>query len=206
MAEALPVLESSLGADASPRNRMCVAEAFWLSGRPADAVRLLEPWVAGESEAIAPRVLLAWCYEDLHEAESAAGVWGVLRALDPANPFLAEEEAAGPAAPEAQPDADRPVAPEAKEARGATSATEAPEPPDLESQAEPERRLTREELAEVPPDPLYSATLAEIFAKQGFEEKAIQILEAVIRQHPERTDLRDRVAELTNRLSGGSPS
>jgi tetratricopeptide (TPR) repeat protein len=243
LAEALPALESSLHEDASPRNRMRVAEGLWLAGRVAEAVALLEPWVHTEPDAIAPRVLLAWAYEDLGRTGDAVRLWSAVRVLDPANPFALPGEAAGEVAPlEVEPNPEgaadaadtahavaEGAADAADAARAATEAPDAPisvaEPvptvkapsiaaPDAppvarpagdtpESQAEPARPLTREELAEIPPDPLYSATLAEIFAKQGFEEKAIQILQEVLRQHPDRSDLATRMAELERRLPGG---
>jgi tetratricopeptide (TPR) repeat protein len=68
-----------------------------------------------------------------------------------------------------------------------------------ERAAEPERSLSVEELAEVPPGPLYSATLAEIFERQGFEEKALEIYREVVRLHPERDDLRARIDDLVRR-------
>ncbi|MEZ5065165.1 MAG: tetratricopeptide repeat protein [bacterium] len=77
-------------------------------------------------------------------------------------------------------------------------------PRDPEAEAEPERALTEEELRDVPPSPLYSATLAEIFERQGFEEKAIEIYLEVVRSHPERSDLRDRISELAKRSLPGA--
>jgi predicted Zn-dependent protease len=229
LAEALPALESSLHEDASPRNRMRVAEGLWLAGRVAEAAALLEPWVHAEPDAIAPRVLLAWVYEDLGRAGDAVRLWSAVRVLDPANPFAVPGDAAGEVAPPEVPPNPEGVAAAAVAPRAVAESPDAPpsvaepvpaaEAPSIasadappvgrpvaetpESQAEPERPLTREELAEIPPDPLYSATLAEIFAKQGFEEKAIQILQEVLRQHPDRSDLATRMAELERRLPGG---
>ena len=73
---------------------------------------------------------------------------------------------------------------------------------DEEAEAEPERALTAEQMADIPPSPLYSATLAEIFERQGFEEKAMEIYAEVVRAHPERVDLRERIAELERRFPG----
>ncbi|MBZ0172842.1 MAG: hypothetical protein K8E66_10710, partial [Phycisphaerales bacterium] len=70
-----------------------------------------------------------------------------------------------------------------------------------ETEAEPETALTEAELLDIPPSPLYSATLAEIFEKQGFEGKAIQIYEEVVRRDPDRRDLRDRITDLRARLA-----
>ncbi len=76
-----------------------------------------------------------------------------------------------------------------------------PVPRDPEREAEPEPALTLEELREIPPSPLYSATLGEIFEKQGFDEKAIEIYREVVRMHPERTDLVARIETLESRAA-----
>jgi hypothetical protein len=125
--------------------------------------------------------------------------------LDPANPFgrapapAVEAVVAAAAEPVPEPISppQEPIAPRA----------EAPAPtmrPAGESEAEPERALTAEELAKVPPSPLYSATLAEIFERQGFEEKALEIYEQVARTHPERSDLTARIATLRDRRDPSS--
>lgn len=179
--EALSRLEAEAWSDPSPRNRMGLADAYRLAGRPDRAAEVLAPLLAEDSAAIAPRVLLAWCLDAAGRPEEAAGARDVVRALDPANPF---GRAQGPGAVAAPPaNAPRPAA----EVRAG------------ESEAEPERALTADELARVPPSPLYSATLAEIFERQGFEEKALQIYEQVVRAHPERSDLTARIATLRDR-------
>ncbi len=72
-----------------------------------------------------------------------------------------------------------------------------------ERQAEPEAALSHQELAEVPPSPLYSATLGEIFEGQGFEDKALEIYREIVRLHPDREDLRLRIDRLTRREDDG---
>lgn len=102
--------------------------------------------------------------------------------------------------PESAPDVELELEPAST---GVAEVPEEPAPveaPDEELEAEPERALTEAELADVPPSPLYSATLAEIFERQGFEEKAMEIYAEVVRTHPERVDLRERIAELERRL------
>jgi hypothetical protein len=82
----------------------------------------------------------------------------------------------------------------------------APEPaPDAELEAEPERALDAAQLREVPPSPLYSVTLAEIFAKQGFQEKAIEIYRRLELQDPGRSDLAGRIRALEEQVGGTQP-
>ena len=113
-----------------------------------------------------------------------------------------ELELIGPAAPEPGPPAppeigEAPPPPEDSE-RG----TEPPSRPerspteDSEREAEPEDALTEEELLAIPPGPLYSETLAKMFEKQGFGAKAREIYEDLIRRHPERVDLREKIESL----------
>jgi predicted Zn-dependent protease len=184
--EALKRLEAEVWSDPSPRNVMGLADAYRLAGRPERAAEVLAPLLAEDTAAIAPRVLLAWCLDAAGRGQEAASARDTVRALDPANPF---GRAPGPSSPAGTPDsASRPAA------DGTRSG---------ESEAEPERALTPEELARVPPGPLYSATLAEIFERQGFEEKALQIYEQVVRAHPERVDLSARIATLRDRRGLG---
>ena len=208
--ERLPDLESETWADPSPRNVMGLAEAYRLLGRPTRAIETLGPVVAEDAAAIAPRVLLSWCLAEAGRTEEAAALLTVVRGLDPANPYARPEPAAAAGAPgatatvrEAEEGAGEPaetsgeIAPPTPASR---DAADAGRPGGGESEAEPERALTAEELSRIPPSPLYSATLAEIFERQGFEEKAIEIYEQVVRAHPDRADLRDRIVALRSRL------
>lgn len=175
--DSLAKLESDAWADPSPRNVMGFADALRLAGRPERAIEVLFPLLAEDAAAISPRVLLAWCLRDVGRDVEADAALDTVRALDPANPF-------------GRPGPDRPAA-----GRRAGAVAMA----GTEAEAEPERSLTPEELSRIPPSPLYSATLAEIFERQGFEEKAIQIYEQVVRAHPERTDLQRRIELLRAR-------
>ena len=74
---------------------------------------------------------------------------------------------------------------------------------DEESRAEPERALSPQELGRIPPGQLFSATLAEIFERQGFEEKALEIYREVVRVHPDRDDVRQRIDDLARRRDEG---
>jgi tetratricopeptide (TPR) repeat protein len=182
LAETLEPLVRSLEDDASPRNVMKVAEALWITQQPARAVSLLEALVTGNPDLIAPHVLLAWCYEELDRTEDVREAFDVIRRLDPGNPHLPPRDEASP---EVVPhDVDE----------------------DFEHEAEPERALTLEELSHVPPSPLYSVTLAEIFERQGFEEKAIEIYREILKIHPEREDLAQRIHRLESRTPGETPS
>ena len=175
--ERLSELEGSLAQDPAPRNVMRVAEAYWISGRAREAAHLLEPLVHDSPHAIAPRLLLGWCYEDCGLAEMSRKSIDIVRSLDPANRYLrlpsvkSEEVLAG------------------EPARAGS-----------EKEAEPEPALTIEELRSVPPSPLYSGTLGQIFESQGFEEKAIEIYREVVRLNPSREDLLARIEALESRV------
>jgi hypothetical protein len=296
LAERLAELRGTLAVDTSPRNVMRVAEAHWLAGRAAEATSLLEPLVDITPSAIAPRVLLGWCYEDSGRPEQGSRELAAARSLDPANPFLKLDDATQIARPEsasvretgaspsaaalsvdssaptpphaaiaaeesivldlAAPFASAPAPASEPELAGDASPApletgdfpaieRAPEPPTLiepptrivppppsgepglltqtpaaqavpppsappndpdaaERQAEPEAALTPEDLRAIPPFELMSATLGEIFERQGFDEKAIEIYREVVRRNPGREDLLARIAVLEGR-AGGSP-
>lgn len=206
LAGLLPTLEASLDADGSARNVVRVAEAFRMAGQSRRAVELLQPVVEREPARISPRVLMAWCLEDLGRIEDAQGMLESVRAMDPGNPFAREPEPSRPVAPPPRPelvlDLAAVVPPPAPEPYEATPVAVVRDP---EREAEPEAALTEEELRDIPPSPLYSATLAEIFEKQGFEGKAIEIYEEVVRRDPARQDLQDRITDLRARLAESAP-
>lgn len=216
LAGLLPELEASLTADGSARNVMRVAEAFRMAGQSRRAADFLRPVLDREPARISPRVLLAWCLEDLGRVEDAHAMLESVRSMDPGNPFAREPEpgrAGKPAAPA--------VPLPAKRAEREPELDLAPPPPapvpepyepapvavvqDPEREAEPESALTEAQLRDIPPSPLYSATLAEIFEKQGFEGKAIEIYEEVVRRDPARRDLQDRITDLRARLAASAP-
>jgi len=182
LTEQLSALEESLARDSAPRNVMRVAEAYWISGRARDAARLLEPLVHESPNAIAPRLLLGWCYEDCGLAEMSRKSIDIVRSLDPANRYLR------PPSVKAEP-----VPADGEVPRESTRG-------DSEKDAEPEAALTVEELRQVPPSPLYSGTLGQIFESQGFEEKAIEIYREVVRLNPSREDLLARIEALQSRV------
>jgi len=192
--EAIPQLESEAWTDPSPRNVMGLADAYRLSGRPEQAIDVLGPLLAEDASAISPRVLLAWCLRQSGREDEAAATLQTVRELDPANPYARVDRPAVRSEPP----------PPSGAAEGSPSPVRMTTPvPGSESEAEPERALTPEEMARIPPSPLYSATLAEIFERQGFEEKAVEIYEHLVRMHPERTDLAERIAALRSRPSPG---
>ena len=214
LAEEIDDLEASLSADRSPRNVMRTAEALWLLERPESAADLLRPLVREAPALVAPRVLLAWCLEDAGHPEEAKARLGEVAELDPANPYaqlpsVAEPPAAAlPAEPVAsgawlQEDEPAPVAAPKEDDSPPQRVWDVE--PDEEEQAEPERALDAAQLREVPPSPLYSVTLAEIFAKQGFQEKAIEIYRRLAAQDPERTDLAGRIRALEEQVGGSQP-
>ncbi|HMB71412.1 MAG TPA: tetratricopeptide repeat protein [bacterium] len=231
LADEIADLEASLSADRSPRNVMRTAEALWLLQRPESALKLLRPLVRESPALVSPRVLLVWCLEDAGHLEEARARLDEVAALDPANPYAQSppsvelpevelREVELPAAPEAETpapaaavavtdDEDRETqAPAEPDEELEPVRHEEPEPelaPDEELEAEPERALDLAQLREVPPGPLYSVTLAEIFAKQGFQEKAIEIYRRLESQDPGRSDLAGRIRALEEQVGGPQP-
>jgi len=203
--EEVPALEALLADDPSPRDVMMVAEGLWLLGRPERALDLLDRLAAENPSLIAPRVLAAWCCEDVGRREEALRHREAVAAMDPANPFARETEAEAPAPEPVVAAAEEPVGEEEekeKEDEGDVAATKAI---DDELLAEPERPLTEEELRAIPPGPLYSVTLADIFARQGFHEKAVQILRDLDRQGLASEEARDRLRALEEQLGRSFP-
>ncbi len=58
-----------------------------------------------------------------------------------------------------------------------------------------------EAVPEVPGEPIPTATLAEIYVKQGLFDKAIKIYQDIISQSPDNDAARDRVTQLQEQLS-----
>jgi len=217
LADEVADLEASLSADRSPRNVMRTAEALWLLERPESALEILRPLVRESPALVSPRVLLAWCLEDAGHPEEARARLAEVAELDPANPFVQVPPPAPVVDPELSPAVPEPapvyeeVAPPEAEAPPESEPVPAPEPfqidvdADEELLAEPERALDAAQLREVPPSPLYSVTLAEIFAKQGFQEKAIEIYRRLELQDPGRSDLAGRIRALEEQVGGSQP-
>jgi tetratricopeptide (TPR) repeat protein len=169
LVDALPELVESLTEDLSSRNVMRVAEALWRVGQTARAVELLAPLTERDRSAIAPHVLLGWCYEDTGQPDKAFEAFRLVYELDPANPYARAHVEADVAAEATIPP---PRDPETATEEAVTLEEPMSTAAELELEAEPEEPLSDEELREVPPGPLYSKTLGDIFEKQGFDQKA----------------------------------
>ncbi len=59
-----------------------------------------------------------------------------------------------------------------------------------------------ETVPDKPGEPIPTATLAEIYVKQGLFDKAIKIYQGIISQSPDNDAARDRMAQLQEQLSG----
>ena len=59
-----------------------------------------------------------------------------------------------------------------------------------------------ETVPDKPGEPIPTATLAEIYVKQGLFDKAIKIYQDIISQSPDNDAARDRMAQLQEQLSG----
>jgi len=54
--------------------------------------------------------------------------------------------------------------------------------------------------------PLSSSTLAELYLRQGFADKAIEVYQQLLQREPGNEQARARVMELSTRLAAGAPA
>jgi hypothetical protein len=70
--------------------------------------------------------------------------------------------------------------------------------------AEPERVAQAAAAGEAPP--LSSSTLAELYLRQGFADKAIEVYQQLLQREPGNEQARARVVELSKRVATGAPA
>lgn len=54
--------------------------------------------------------------------------------------------------------------------------------------------------------PLVTATLADLYIRQGHYAEAVRVLEALVQRSPERAELRERLTAARDLLDGGAAS
>lgn len=69
-------------------------------------------------------------------------------------------------------------------------------------QVEPAQKPAAEEPEPAPPEPLESATLAELYLKQGMATKAIDIYRNLLARDPDNLQLRRRIRDLEAKMAG----
>ena len=161
---------------------MGLAERVPSRGSTGARDRSAGPLLAEDTSAISPRVLLAWCLEEAGRSDEALAAMIEVHGLDPANPFA------------------RPARPITASAGGVGFSGG-------ETQAEPERALTPDELARVPPSPLYSATPRGDLRASGLRgEGHRDLLSASCGCIPTGKISRARIVQLQTRIAGDAVS
>lgn len=158
-----------------PTDERAAAQLEWLRGAVATAAAAPE----ADAPAAAPEM----------PAPGAAPA-----ALEPA---AVEPAAAEPAA--AEPAAGEPPAAESKAAEPTAAEPPMAEPAAVEAAAASADDLRRERQS------FATKTLAEIYLAQGYRDKALAVLREILARHPERADVREKIAELEGAPEGGPP-
>jgi tetratricopeptide (TPR) repeat protein len=72
-------------------------------------------------------------------------------------------------------------------------------------EVQPQERTTQDEDEAVSPPPIPTATLAEIYAKQGLRDKALAVYRGILAQTPDNEAARARIAELSEQEPAATP-
>lgn len=158
-----------------PTDERAAAQLEWLRGAAATA--------ASAPEADAPAA-----------APEMPGPDVAPQAREPA---AVEPSATEPAA--AEPAAGEPPAAESKAAEPTAAEPPMAEPAAVEAAAASADDLRRERQS------FATKTLAEIYLAQGYRDKALAVLREILARHPERADVREKIAELEGAPEGGPP-
>lgn len=190
-------LEREMKDEPSARFFAPLAEAYRLQGRLEDAIRVAETGLLSNPDHIAIRLVLARALTDCCRDEEARKAYDEVARLDPDNAearaFTGLIEAPG-----AQGEGDR----------GDASSDELTlkEPISLSaelahlSELFSERRCCPEPLAQ-DPDEIATLTLAEIYARQGLPDKAVEVCERILARDPDDEEAARRLGEYRNELA-----
>lgn len=180
-------LERALREGPSSRVYAPLAEAYRLTGRTEDAVRLARDGLAAFPGHLAIRLVLARSLVDRGDGAEAAEIYREILRDDPQN------VEAGAYAGEAE-DVSVPPIP-TEQARAGTLSEE------LEHLAELFGDPSDYGETERQPDGIATLTLAEIYARQGLAEKAVEICETILRRRPDDERATTRLAEYRRSLA-----
>ncbi len=185
--------------------RLTLGRALLDSGDPGAARAELEETVRQAGDNILARRLLARAFEAQGETAGALEQYRAILAMAPddaallAQVALLQQRLAAASRVEA-----RPRAPGGSQAVAAASQPEAPEsgsqaagPPQREPAAAGHREEPVSGAAEADgPPPFWSSTLAELYLRQGFLDRAVEVYRRVVAAEPRNERARQRLAEI----------
>jgi pentatricopeptide repeat protein len=180
-------LERELADRPSPRVFAPLAEAYRMQGRLEDAARIARSGLADHPRHVGVAVVLARVLLDAGRADEAREAYEAVRRLDPAN-----AEASAFLAPSASAEQQPPRAVKADSAplEGlGTLSRELDQLADLFSV----RVTGGHGGADDELDGIATLTLAEIYAKQGLHEKAVEVCERMLERNPGDEEVRGKL-------------
>jgi tetratricopeptide (TPR) repeat protein len=191
----IAALEEEVGRAPGPRTYAPLSEAYRLTGRFEDAVRVAREGATAHPGHVGIRMVLARALAGSAQTDEARRTYGEVLRLDPGN---SEARIAlgllgrKPSTPPAEPTAPRPRA----ETPGSLS-EELAHLSDLFS-PRPETGLAERgyELSGIA-----TLTLAEIYARQGFPQRAAEVCEMILERRPDDDAARARLAEYRRSLA-----
>jgi tetratricopeptide (TPR) repeat protein len=216
LARTASVLEAELSVQASPRVFAPLAETYRLQGKTDDAVRLAREGLRLFPEHLAIRIVLARSLAQAKDAPGARSAYGEVLVRDPANVEARAyvetraEEAAQPQ-PRPTPAPEEPPGAPAETAPGAGAQAEP-----LQEHAVGAQNLAQElgHLSDLfsPRVGVWSPagevvtgiatlTLAEIYARQGFIDKAVEVCETILARAPDDQEARERLRRYQQQLA-----
>lgn len=184
---AVGALRRALEGGPSPRVYAPLAEAYRLTGRPGEAVSTAREGLRAFPGHLAIRLVLARSLADLGEEEEAQEAYRQILREDPGNVEAAAYSVQGQASPELEGVGIR-------ESPGTLSE-------ELEHLAELFGDPYERRDGERHPDGIATLTLAEIYARQGLAEKAIEICEAMLEKNPDNEQVSAKLIEYRRSLA-----
>ncbi|MFH1503017.1 MAG: tetratricopeptide repeat protein [Candidatus Eisenbacteria bacterium] len=189
----LRALEDECADGASPRAYAPLAEAYRLEGRTDEALRVAREGAGAFPSHLGIRLVLARTLTDAGDRDGASKEYRFVLERDPAN----LEAAVLIGAPGGSGDAG--------DAGGSGPADEPAERAGASLSAELEHLA---ELFAAPagprdsaPDAIATLTLAEIYARQGLADKAVEVCEAILRRDPDDAEAARRLQDYRKDLA-----
>lgn len=199
LTSALSALEGARERGESARALAPLAEARRLSGRADEAIRIAEEGLSAFPDHVGIRVVLARALADAGRTGEARGAYREVLDRDPGN-LEAQAHLTT---------AEQPKRPEANERRDA--AAEEPAETSVGGLSDQLADLADLFSARRPPDDapddreqlsgIATLTLAEIYARQGLLDRAVEVCEAVLERRPDDERAKARLHEYREELS-----
>jgi tetratricopeptide (TPR) repeat protein len=193
LTSALGALEGKLSRGESPRALAPLAEAQRLRGQTDEAVRTAQEGLAAFPEHVGIRIVLARALNDAGRGGEARRAYQEVLDRDPAN--LEAQAYLTPSDPPAAPEERGPGAEAAERPTEAPAGGLHEELADLANLFSVRRPLDDASEDRDPLSGIATLTLAEIYARQGLFDRAVDVCEAILERSPDDERARARLHE-----------